>query len=117
MEPTFCSGYSPSSFEELIVELGLARGLVLCLLGSSESSRPLLVHLCSRRNTVNSQVNDFLRLANAHDFVSISENVLKDFEFALRLGSILRMSTRVNNAVHVKIQIVDFRCVLLDALL
>lgn len=37
VEPTFCRGHSSSALEELIVELSLSCGLILSLLGSSES--------------------------------------------------------------------------------
>jgi hypothetical protein len=70
----------------------------------------LLIHFCSRRNTVNSEVNELLRVYQANDFVGVLVNVLK----YLKLGGWLRVSIDgvcawVDDAIHVQVQVVDLR--------
>jgi len=94
------------------LDLGFSHLLLLGFLGRAEPTRSLLVKFGSRRNTINCKVQYFLGLNNANDLICIGMDVVKDFFLALWLWSILWMGTRVNNTVHVEVEVVDFGVIL-----
>lgn len=90
----------------------LTQTVFFCISSSSKSTRALLVHFSTRSNTINCKVNEFGWLYNANHFVSVSKDVFKYFEFRAWLGStVLRVCARMNDAVHVEIQVFDHRIV------
>ena len=104
-----------SLFGPLAVNLLLSIKSILNILGSSESSRPLLIHLGSRGYSINSHVNNLLRLDNSHKLVDVEENSPEHFRFTLwTLSSISWLSARMNDAIHVKVKVVYFRIVCLN---
>lgn len=102
----------------LVLPLGLDFCLSFFLLqgvfGCPKSPGPLLVHLSPWSHPINGQIQTALWAHYAHNFICVLVDVLKYFEFALRLGSVLGVSARVDNSVHVQIQVVHARVVLLN---
>lgn len=98
-------------------DFGLAQLLFLCILSCSESTGSLLVLFCSRSHSIDRQIDHLLWLNNFDDFVSIFVDVIEDLLLALWLGTILRMSTRMDDTIHVKIEVVHCWIVILDLLL
>ena len=121
MESTFlgdrCSIIEHNLVFPVCFDLGLPQTLLLRVLGGAEAPRALLVHLGSGRHTVDSEVDHLSGLDNFDDFVSVEKNVFEDLLLALGLGPVLRVRTRVDNAVHVEVEVVHDRIVLLDLLL
>lgn len=86
-----------------LIQFCLTCSLVLSIFCSSKPACSLLIHFCTWRYTINCHINNFLRLGYLYYFVYISVNVFKDFKLTPRLGSILWVSTRMNDAIHIKI--------------
>jgi hypothetical protein len=81
---------------------GLSYRIFFCISCGPKSTSSLLVLFCSRCNTVNCKINQFSWIDKTNNFISISENIFKNFIFRTWLRfSILRMGTRVNNTVQV----------------
>ena len=76
---------------------------------SSKSPASLLINLCNRSNTINSKVNHFFRSHCVDNFVCILKDIVEDLSFGLRLRFALGMETRMDNTVHVEVQVVDLR--------
>ena len=91
---------------------GLPYRIFFCISCGPKSTSSLLVLFCSRCYTVNCKINQFSWIDKTNYFISISENIFKNFIFRTRLwSSILWMGTWVNNTVHVKIKIVNLRII------
>ena len=95
---------------DLLFSLGLFFSIFCC----SKPSRSLLVHFGSWCDAINGKVNKLLGLNQFYDFVCVRVDVFEDFVLALRLCAILRMSTWMDNSVHVKVQVINYWIVFLD---
>ena len=99
----------PTRFDSCLV-----RFLFFCVFGCAEASRSLLVLLCTGSHSVDCQVEHLLGLHEANDLVRVLGDVVIDFLFTPRLWCVLRVGTWVNDTVHVEVEVVDLRIVLLD---
>ena len=90
--------------------LGSDGGSAFCLLllinGLSESTRPLLIHLGSGGDSVNGQVECFVGLDNGNDSVDVLENEVEHLSLRLRCWSIQWMAARMDDTIHVQVQVV-----------
>jgi hypothetical protein len=97
----------------LICPFSLDRSFTICIifevLGDPESTRSLLIHLGSRRYTVNCEVNKLARPGQSDYLVSVLIDILKNLCLGLRLRiTVARMGARMDNTIHVEVQIINF---------
>eukprot|EP00968_Pinguiococcus_pyrenoidosus_P005029 scaffold327_cov257-Pinguiococcus_pyrenoidosus.AAC.6 len=81
------------------------------LLGRLEAPRALLVHLGARRHSVDGQEEQAARPHRVEEPVHVVAHVAKHLLFRLRSRSILRMRARVDDPVHVDVQVVELHAV------
>ncbi len=94
-------------FRPLIVDFLLSCKLLLNFKGTAETATALLVHFCSWCYTIDCHVHQFLRFAYVHDFIHIFKYVIEHLCVDGGFGLARRPSTRVDNSIHVKVQVVD----------
>ena len=72
---------------------------------------PLLVHFSSWSYPINGHVENFTRSNNCKESVNALEN--SDHHFVLILGSrfVLWMGTRMDNSIHIQVQIIEFHLI------
>ena len=93
-----------------LLDLSLAKLLLLCVLCRAESTRSLLVLLRTGCDTIDSQVQYFLWLDDVHDFVGVRVDVIKYFLLTLGLWTtILWVRAWMDNTVHIEVEIVNRR--------
>ena len=99
-------------FFPFIFDVSSSCGIVFSILCRTKSSRSLLIHFGTRCYTIDSEINQLCRADKTDQFVRVLVDILKNFKFAgwLRI-SVLGMGTRMDDTVHVQIQIVNFRIV------
>ena len=98
-------------------DFSLTKLLFFRVLCCTETTRSLLILLCTWSYSIDGQVDYFLRLDNLDDFVSVDVDIVEDLLFTLRLWTILWMCTWMDNTVHVQVKIVDIWIVILYFLL
>mmetsp|Transcript_13158 Transcript_13158/g.33917 ORF Transcript_13158/g.33917 Transcript_13158/m.33917 type:complete len:226 (+) Transcript_13158:1951-2628(+) len=79
---------------------------LLALLRSAEAPGALLVHLGARGHAVDGHVDDLLRADDADKAVEVQENVLVHVLLVLRRRPVLGVAARVDDAVHIEVQVV-----------
>ena len=85
---------------------------LLCVQGSSESPRPLLVHLRTRGHAINCHEEQLLRLYLAEEVLDIVEDLDEHLILANMLGDagiIVIVGAVVDDAIHIKIEAVKLR--------
>jgi len=97
---------SPS---ELIQQLFLFGLKLLSFHGSSETSGTLLVHFCSRSNTINGKIEEFTRTYDIHNFINIIVNVSALLLKIVRFFDVLTFGVAcgVNKSIHIDVEIID----------
>lgn len=86
----------------LSLDAGLSPRVFLCVASGTEPTRSLLVLFGSRRNAIDSEVNQLLGLHKTDYLIGVGVYVVEDLGFGLRLGpAILGVGTRMDDAVHV----------------
>ena len=98
----------------LVLDKGLAKLPLLCLVCASEASRPLLIHLGPWGDPVDGQVENLLRFDDAHDLVDVVKDVVEHSLLRAGLGAFLRVRAGVDDTVHVKVEVVELGVVGLD---
>mmetsp|Transcript_15613 Transcript_15613/g.33183 ORF Transcript_15613/g.33183 Transcript_15613/m.33183 type:complete len:200 (+) Transcript_15613:2477-3076(+) len=88
-------------------QLGLLTFHLLALLRGTEASSPLLIHLRARSHAVNSHVHKLLGAYDSEETVQVQEDVLIHVLLILRRRPILRMAARVNDAIHIQVEVVE----------
>ena len=97
-------------------DFGFMLFLLLSVSCSAKSPRSLLILLCAWSYSVDCKVEHFFWFYNSDYFVCVQVNSLKNFLFALGLRTVLRMSAWMDDTVHIEIEIVHLRVVLLHFL-
>lgn len=100
-----------SGGDEFLTDSGYLQLLLGVLLGGAEATRTLLVHFGAWRHSVNGHVEDFAWPHDAEEAIDAIENGDHHFVLVLRRRFILRMRTRMYNAVHVEVEIVKLDAV------
>lgn len=81
------------------------------LLGGAEAARPLLVHLGARRHAVDRHVEQLAGPHDAEQAVDALEYRHHHLVLVLRGGAVLGMGARVDDAVHVQVEVVELDAV------
>mmetsp|Transcript_31295 Transcript_31295/g.28463 ORF Transcript_31295/g.28463 Transcript_31295/m.28463 type:complete len:216 (+) Transcript_31295:2660-3307(+) len=97
-------------FLPFLSQIFLLSSQLLCFLSCSKSSTSLLIHLGPWGNTINSKIDQLFWFYNINDHINVFENVIKHFFFSnwTRDWQVFRMSTRMDNTIHIKIQVIHF---------
>ena len=80
--------------------------LCLCLICSPEATASLLIHLCTRCDTVNGHEEDLARAGHVDDALRVLEDLHHHVLFRLGRRFALWVRARVHNAIHVEIEAV-----------
>lgn len=80
--------------------------LFLYIKSSSISSRPLLIHFSSWRNSINRHIQSFIWLHNWNNAINILKYQKVHFLLILRSRFINWMATRMNDSIHIQIQVI-----------
>lgn len=96
-------------FLELFEQLYFASLAFLTFKGCSKSPGSLLVHLGSRRTSINSQVQCFSRPNNIHEDINVLIDVFALLFEVLRDSNILssRVAAGMDQTIHVDVEIID----------
>ena len=98
------------------LDVGLAFLIVFGVTCGSEAPSSLLVHFGAWGNSIDGEINEFLGSDNFHDLVDVQVDVVEDLCFALGLRPVLWVSARMDNTVHIQVEVVDGRVVFLNLL-
>mmetsp|Transcript_19964 Transcript_19964/g.31790 ORF Transcript_19964/g.31790 Transcript_19964/m.31790 type:complete len:218 (+) Transcript_19964:1068-1721(+) len=96
----------PSLLVVVALQFLARRHQLVSLLRRTKTTRTLLIHFTARRNTIDGEIQQFAWTHHAEQMLNVLERVLNHFVLVFRLGTTLWMTTRMNDAVHVEIEIV-----------
>jgi hypothetical protein len=85
--------------------------------GCPEPTRPLLIHFCPRCHSVDSQIKSIRWLNNVYHFVRVLENEVEHLSLRLGLRLVYWMAARMNDAVHIQIEVFNQWVILRNPLL
>ena len=94
-------------FAELLLHIITFLDLECCL----ESSASLLVHFCSRSDAVNRHIKKFTGPNGSYDSVNVQKDRTVHTLFCFRGSYVFWMHAWVDNAIHVKVEIVKLNLV------
>lgn len=73
--------------------------------------KPLLIHFGPRRNSINSHVQHFAWPDNIEQSINALEYCYHHLIFILRRWLVFRMRARMDNTIHVQVQIIEFNAI------
>ena len=96
---------------ELLPEFLVLLLLLLGLLRGAKSTRSLLIHLGPRRDAVDGHVQQLPRADHGEEPVDVVEDALEHLFLGGWRRAILRVEARVDDAVHVEVQVIELLAV------
>lgn len=85
--------------------------LLFSLLCRTKPARSLLIHLGTWCHPIDRHVEKFSWTHDVEQSIDVSEDIIEDFGFLGRCWSIFRMKTRMDDSIHVQVQVIEFHTV------